>query len=928
MVEKILSPDALLQKRASESPQGTRCVLAVDPDNLITWGKPTLQDRTGRIWKLVIHRGDDWISRVAWQNAWKTTQPILLVLTRSTEDPKKIIVTYIADLLSYAEGDIIDLSILSFFKSLFPKVNPPLETLVEYKNTFIENAAGVLKVYPQFKQRWGEPDYWSRGQFLTILLMARYPTIPLEEFWCDESDFYSFLTHALRLILHPELPEEENKLVQHVIEASTRQKDEESYRPWISVLPEEMAGYLVLRYFLSSKIKAHLGAILKAKVGFTSLDPEKLSPQIEIVTDLLKASDSWENIQHQAEDWLRGQRLHKALELIDLSPEAIGNMLPLKDTPTVFLHGLLRQFLFQWFVSKEIAEFGWVFSMTDHHLLRRLERDENLTALEVETGALLRCLINICLVAEKLTVKMPRFENPEDLLNWYTKNKIHLLELQTSEAYAKLEMVKDDELAKSGYLYLMGSENCLKNRVHSFLETLDSILSEFIRKDPQKFFYGPRSAHRIISKTLRKFKPEPKGRVWLLLMDGMRLDTWESIIKPIFLEHFEVVEGEDQNYFSILPSKTDVARRSLLAGGLGTDWKNYLGKPTREERILVAKALGISINDVNSRLCFVTDAETTKSRVQKMGFGDEHSCDYNILIYPISDDLHHFYSDTLASLNQKIKQTMKTQQGTRGIMDDLKYRIRPGDLVLVTSDHGFIELDPARAIEIKRAEAYNAKVSLEDTVAYRYIKGFYPKGKDLGSTIIVNWEESSEEKKKKTVFTLPVGRTWFRREGGQSATYSHGGVSLAEMIVPGVLLRPIVQRTSRVEYIDLPTMFEVREDEVCKFEFGIWNSGNTDSGFEIQGETNLGEKLKDLKGYLTANERHPIEVSFTPHYETGVDRQILREKTTTSLIFILKYNDSKGVLKEFPNSREIVHVTVKPKATKIDTDALKSFDDI
>jgi len=38
-------------------------------------------------------------------------------------------------------------------------------------------------------------------------------------------------------------------------------------------------------------------------------------------------------------------------------------------------------------------------------------------------------------------------------------------------------------------------------------------------------------------------------------MDGMRLDTWESIIKPIFLEHFEVVEGKTRNILAFFPVK-------------------------------------------------------------------------------------------------------------------------------------------------------------------------------------------------------------------------------------------------------------------------------------------------------------------------------------------------------------------------------------
>ena len=60
-------------------------------------------------------------------------------------------------------------------------------------------------------------------------------------------------------------------------------------------------------------------------------------------------------------------------------------------------------------------------------------------------------------------------------------------------------------------------------------------------------------------------------------MDGMRYDTWDAVIRPLLTEHFQVVSGLDRAYFSLLPSKTDIARRGLLAAAIGKDWKNYYG---------------------------------------------------------------------------------------------------------------------------------------------------------------------------------------------------------------------------------------------------------------------------------------------------------------------------------------------------------------
>ena len=73
-------------------------------------------------------------------------------------------------------------------------------------------------------------------------------------------------------------------------------------------------------------------------------------------------------------------------------------------------------------------------------------------------------------------------------------------------------------------------------------------------------------------------------------MDGMRYDTWEAVIRPLLTEHFQVVSGLDRAYFSLLPSKTISRARGLLAAATGKDWKHYSGYPTKDERVLAARA--------------------------------------------------------------------------------------------------------------------------------------------------------------------------------------------------------------------------------------------------------------------------------------------------------------------------------------------------
>jgi hypothetical protein len=53
-------------------------------------------------------------------------------------------------------------------------------------------------------------------------------------------------------------------------------------------------------------------------------------------------------------------------------------------------------------------------------------------------------------------------------------------------------------------------------------------------------------------------------------------------------------------------------------------------------------------------------------------------------------------------------------------------RLRPGDLVFATSDHGFIELYPDAAATVSHADLASNQVTFADAVFYRYTKQFKP----------------------------------------------------------------------------------------------------------------------------------------------------------------------------------------------------------
>ncbi len=105
----------------------------------------------------------------------------------------------------------------------------------------------------------------------------------------------------------------------------------------------------------------------------------------------------------------------------------------------------------------------------------------------------------------------------------------------------------------------MRSPEGLRYRVRRYTDALDRRLATFIRTDLHAFQFGKSSAIRLLPDLLPTGRRLAGKRVWILVMDGMRYDTWDAVVRPLLTDHFEVVNGLDRAYFSLLPSKTDIA---------------------------------------------------------------------------------------------------------------------------------------------------------------------------------------------------------------------------------------------------------------------------------------------------------------------------------------------------------------------------------
>ena len=398
-----------------------------------------------------------------------------------------------------------------------------------------------------------------------------------------------------------------------------------------------------------------------------------------------------------------------------------------QENPAILSQQLLSK-LRNFFNKPQTETLDWVPQMANHSILRSPEPFSDRVR---QCRAALSLFLRLQRIEQRLAGTLPTFASAEALLDWFTGGH-HLLELDLSHAHHDLQLAADgdDELQEKGQIYLFGSLDeqrptigSLKERVLARLAKLDEALATFVRSAPEQFALGPKSARNLLRSKIDVTQIQAgtlQGRVWVLVFDGMRFDTWDTVIKPVLAEFFEM---QDAPYFCVLPSYTAFARTALLAGRLPSEWKGFKGNFSDSEPQLFAINMGLNVQEFKSKLRFVTEADTTKARA-KLNFADKESTLLNVLIYPISDDACHHFGGDLASFNNKIRVDLLGSKsgGVRGILDDLLKRIEPQDTVVLSSDHGFVELLPGDGVQVSKAEAENAGVTLEATVYWRYVR--------------------------------------------------------------------------------------------------------------------------------------------------------------------------------------------------------------
>jgi hypothetical protein len=932
------SPREVFEVWLERQAKDARVVLVCDTDHLLAdakvLAKPTVVDPKGRTWQLAAYRGDDLRFRYAFRRA-QQAGPTVLVLVGSGLPDARLDVSTLSDLLAHDEStEPLDLSLARYLGRFCPQINFPPAPLRHYREALLGRTAELSAAAKKITSRWGRPDDWGRAQVAALVLLAEAPQLALDDLSPELDTPAEAAAHVVRLrVARPELKAVASTVRDYLQASLASIPTHAQLLHWTEPQAEELAAFLVLRAFAAQHQLQNPTAQL---TGLGLLPTDCTWPDFEPLTrevlDLLRQQGVWPQIEAAAGNYLTPKRVEKLLTLTGQSlPDGASlatfvareRLLPVRAA-------VLRRLALR--VLAQPSELAAVISTW------QAQAEDG--PVETEVGGAVgdaqavQAVINLLFVWHRIEATLrqpvPEVNQPPTLLDAYEQAGWHRLDIDLGQLPHLATQAKDAEVLRAVHALAFGEHGddqrpqpgSLKERVRAAQHRLDERLAALIRPSADDFIAGARCSAHYLRTQLRPTVDaltlgNREGKVWILIFDGMRFDTWRFVVKPLLAEHFTVLD--DRPHFCVPPSFTTVARASLLAGGGPKHWQGFQGQWTGDEFTLAARNFGLNQPEAKATLRLQKEAETLKAR-GKLNKADADATLVNILIYGISDECHDFYGD-FGSFQEKIRHDLlgNPAKGMGGILDDLLRRIGPADEVAVISDHGFTELLTGDACPVSPAEVAAVGRNLKDDLQWRYAVGFAPKA--AVGTVPVEFDGDLHH--------MAVGRQWFCREGTkQPARFAHGGCTLAEMVVPAARLKRVTGKAARVVLQGLPELITLAEDAVQEQAFQLRNLGTVPVDFTVEARTNLGEILVQTSAKLTAGESRSFTLRLVGRYRQTPLRDLDPTGTLQAVTLRLRHTNLDGALVEPPDGQITLPIQVKPKATKLDTDALAGLDDL
>lgn len=279
--------------------------------------------------------------------------------------------------------------------------------------------------------------------------------------------------------------------------------------------------------------------------------------------------------------------------------------------------------------------------------------------------------------------------------------------------------------------------------------------------------------HQFLSRLLKPYWDHQKGpKAIILVFDGLRTDAWDEFLRPVLEERYELIHSQAGS--AILPTETELSRKAISAGKLPAD---FPPGSKRESELL--KAWFKENLDFTPDFQIVRDNDTEASGMVVRYVSPR----LEYIVFNFTDENLHHNQNELALIYRSVLREI-VQQDVRSVLRDL-----PDDAkIFVTSDHGFSPM-PKTLINVPTS----ALVDNHD-VKYRNARTLQKlAGTDAGKSVDFDVRVMGIPKTSPSARDIPFNYVLFPRPGyvfkrskgpHDPDKYSHGGLSMAECLVP------------------------------------------------------------------------------------------------------------------------------------------------
>ncbi len=296
--------------------------------------------------------------------------------------------------------------------------------------------------------------------------------------------------------------------------------------------------------------------------------------------------------------------------------------------------------------------------------------------------------------------------------------------------------------------------------------------------------------------------PEVEGssQLFWIVIDCMRLDQWrfvESLLEPFY--HLD-----RRHYWSILPSATPFARNALFSGlypreiaSRYPDWWRGSSRQQHSKNAHEAELLGEQLKRLGSpaadsyKYYKVFDARDTDDLSRNVGSLD----DVRLVaaVYNFLDIMAHGRSQStilkeLAPDVPAFRSLMRSWFEHSNLFDVLKTLARRDCTVIITTDHGSVFCDRATTVKANRETSTNVRYKYGDNLGVDEKHVFLMKDPE---DYMLPRQSAIENYAITTGNDYLVYPTNFHEyERLYRNSFQHGGISMEEMIVPFVVMKP------------------------------------------------------------------------------------------------------------------------------------------